>query len=224
MRESPTEVSTTMKFSGAVVASLLVIAGMTVPSGADACLRMKRRRVQKVDHKLQDVNRAEHLLAKGQGPKAAKVARKRFRKFTAATGEPDSGKALFNRAQRTIALATVRSDGAIDLGKGMRGKTPEQRTGNLAWATSVLEIQVAAEPDNLLLRTYLAEALMHQPGGDAQAVELLSQLANDDLMPTARGFALLAQGQQRLGDVSGMDLSLQRCRELGEGDDICTVA
>jgi hypothetical protein len=43
-------------------------------------------------------------------------------------------------------------------------------------------------------------------------------------MPTARGFALLAGAQQRLGDVSGSDLSLQRCRELGEGDDICKVA
>ncbi len=213
-----------MKFKGAVVAGLMVFVGLTVPSVADACLRMKRRRVQKVDHKLQDVNRAEHLLAKGQGARAAKVARKRFGKFTAATGEPDSGKALFNRAQRTIALAAVRAEGAIDLGKGMRGKTGPQRLSNLAWATSILEIQAAAEPDNLLLRTYWAEALMHQPGGDAQAVQLLSQLANDDLMPTARGFALLAQGQQRLGDVSGRDLSLQRCRELGEGDDICSVA
>lgn len=213
-----------MKFKGAVVTSLLVVMGMAVPSGADACLRMKKRRVQKVDRKLQDVNRAEHLLAKGDEVRAAKVARKRFKKFTAATAEPDSGKALFNRAQRTIALATVRSDGAIDLGKGMRGKTEIGRLSNLAWATSILEIQSATEPDNLLLRTYFAEALMHQPAGDAQAVELLSQLANDDLMPTARGFALLAQGQQRLGDVSGRDLSLQRCRELGEGDDICTVA
>lgn len=213
-----------MKLNGAVMVGLLVVAGVMVPSGADACLRMKRRRVQKVDHKLQDVNRAEHLLAKGEGSKAAKVARKRFKKFTAATGEPDSGKALFNRAQRTIALAAVRSDGAIDLGKDMRGKTAEQRRANLAWGTSILEIQAAAEPDNMLLRTYLAEALMHQVGGEAQAVELLSGLANDDLMPTARGFALLAQGQQRLGDVSGRDLSLQRCRELGEGDDVCTVA
>lgn len=213
-----------MKLNGAVVVGLLVVAGVMVPSGADACLRMKTRRVQKVDRKLQDVNRAEHLLAKGQGSKAVKVARKRFKKFTAATGEPDSGKALFNRAQRTIALAAVRSDGAIDLGKDMRGKTAEQRRANLAWASSILEIQAAAEPDNMLLRTYRAEALMHQAGGDAQAVELLSELANDDLMPTARGFALLAQGQQRLGDVSGRDLSLQRCRELGEGDDVCTVA
>lgn len=214
----------TMKLNGAVMVGLLVIAGVMVPSGADACLRMKSRRVQKVDHKLQDVNRVEHLLAKGQGVKATKVARKRFKKFTAATGEPDSGKALFNRAQRTIALATVRADGAIDLGKGMRGKTAEDRMGNLAWATSILEIQAAAEPDNLLLRTYLAEALMHHPGGDLQAAELLRGLADDDLMPTARGYALLAEAQQRLGDVSGRDLSLLRCRELGESDDVCTVA
>ncbi len=214
----------TTKLNSAVMVGLLMAAGLLVPSGADACLRMKTRRVQTVDRELQDVNRAEHLLAQGNGAKAAKLARKRFKKFTAATGEPDAGKALFNRAQRTIALAAVRSDGAIDLGTGMRGKSQQERLANLAWGTAILEIQAAADPDNLLLRTYAAEALMHQPGGDAQAVEILRELANDDLMPTARGFALLAQGQQRLGDTSGRDLSLQRCRELGEGDDVCTVA
>lgn len=216
---------TTMKSKGAVVMGVMVgLLSASAPMDADACMRMRPRRVQKVDRKLQDVNRAERLLSKGNGVKAAKVARKRFRKFTAATGEPGTGKALYNRAQRTIALATVREGGAIDLGKGMRGKTETERRANLAWATSVLEIQAAAEPDNLLLRTYYAEALMQQPGGDQQAAEMLTALANDDLMPTARGFALLAAVQDRLGDVSGRDLSLQRCRDLGEGDDICTVA
>ena len=213
-----------MKWKGAAMACLLAVVGASVPTDAHACLRMKRRRVQKVDHKLQDVNRAEHLLAKGKSKAAVKVARRRFKKFTSVTGEPDSGKALFNRAQRTIALATVRADGALDLGRGMRGKTEDERLLNLAWATNVLEVQSVAEPDNLLLRTYHAEALMHHPGGEAQAAEILGRMSNDDLMPTARGYALLAQAQQKLGDVSGSDLSLQRCRELGEGDDICSVA
>ena len=213
-----------MQWKGVIFVSLLAVIGAGVPAEADACMRMKPRRVQKVDHKLQNVNRAEHLLAKGNGKGAAKIARRQFQHFTAATGEPDVGKALFNRAQRTIALATVRADGALDLGKGMRGKTQQEQAMNLAWATAVLEVQAAAEPDNMLLRTYLAEALMHQPGGEAQAAAILGQLANDDLMPTARGYALLATAQQRLGDVSGRDLSLQRCRDLGEGDDVCSVA
>lgn len=216
---------TTMKCKGAVVMGVMVgLLGASVPLDADACLRERRRRVQKVDKTLQDVNRAEHLLATGKGARAVKVARKRFRRFTAATGVPDTGKALFNRAQRTIALATVRASGGIDLGRGMRGKTADEKLANLAWAGSVLEIQAAAEPDNLLLRTYHAEALMQQPGGAPQAAAILSELANDDLMPTARGFALLATAQERLGDVSGRDLSLQRCRDLGEGDDVCSVA
>ncbi len=213
-----------MKLKGAVVAGLLMAVGAGVPAQADACLRMKPRRVQKVDRKLQNVNRAEHLLAKGKGKAAVKTAKRQFKGFTAATGEPDTGKALFNRAQRTIALATARADGAMDLGKGMRGKTEQDKALNLAWATAVLEVQAAAEPDNMLLRTYYAEALMHHTGGETQALEILSGLANDDLMPTARGYALLATAQQRVGDVSGRDLSLQRCRDLGEGDDICSVA
>lgn len=213
-----------MMRKGTVVAGLLVILGASVPTDADACLRMKPRRVQKVDHKLRAVDRAEHLLAKGNGKAAVKTARRQFKHFTAVTGEPDMGKALFNRAQRTIALATIRAEGAIDLGKGMRGKTADEKALNLAWATAVLEVQSAAEPDNLLLRTYYAEALMQHYGGETQALEILGTLSNDDLMPTARGYALLARAQQRVGDVSGRDLSLQRCRDLGEGDDVCAVA
>ncbi len=212
-----------MKWTGAVVASVMM-AGAIAPSRAEACLRMERRRVQTVDRKLQDVKKAEHLLALGEGGKAVKVAKRRFKKFTAATGEPDSGGALFNRAQRTIALATMRADGALDLGRGMRGKSASEQADNLAWATSVLEIQAASDPDNLLLRTFYAEALLHHPGGDLQAVQILGEMANDDLMPTARGFALLATAQQKLGDVSGHDLSVQRCLDLGEGEDVCKVA
>jgi len=213
-----------MKLKSAVVAGLLVAVGASVPADADACLRMKRRRVQKVDRELQDVKRAEHLLAAGKGKQAVKVARRRFKSFTAATGEPDMGKALYNRAQRAIALAAIRADGAVDLGGDMRGRTHEQKLLNVAWATSVLQVQAAAEPDDLVLRTFYAEALMHHPLGEQQAADMLGELANDDLMPTARGYALLAQAQQRLGDVSGRDLSLQRCRDLGEAEDICSVA
>ncbi len=203
---------------------LAVSVGLLVPSPSEACMRMRPRKVKQVDRKLQNVRKAEHLLATGKDKAALKVAKRTFRKFQATTGEPGPGQALFNRAQRTIALATIRSEGALDLGRDMRGKSEYERLVNVTWAVTVLEVQAAAEPDNLLLRTYFAEALSHQPGGEGRALDMLRQIADDDLMPTARGFALMASLQQRLGDVSGRDLSLQRCRELGADEDDCTRA
>ena len=214
-----------MKHRGVWVACAIALS-ILAPQTADACGRIRRVRRDRpqVDHKLAAVKQAEQQLAKGNHKAAVKVARRRFRGFQAATGEADHGKALFNRAQRAIALATVRSDGALDLGKGMRGRTSDSKALNLAWATSVLEIQAASDPDNLVLRTNYAEALTHHPGGEAQALEMLSEMANDDLMPTARGFVLLATVQQNLGDASGSDLSLQRCKALGATTDVCRVA
>ncbi|MEM6290533.1 MAG: hypothetical protein AAGA54_04680 [Myxococcota bacterium] len=212
-----------MKHRGAWVACAIALS-ILAPQTADACGRIRRPRPRQVDRKLAAVKKSEALLAKGKHKAAAKVARGKFRGFQAATGEADHGKALFNRAQRTIALATIRSEGAIDLGKGMRGRSSDSKALNLAWATSVLEIQAASDPDNLVLRTNYAEALTHHPGGDAQALEMLSEMANDDLMPTARGFVLLATVQQSLGDASGSDLSLQRCKELGATANVCRVA
>ena len=43
-------------------------------------------------------------------------------------------------------------------------------------------------------------------------------------MPTARGFALLAQLQESRGDKVGVEASLQRCREIGAEDSVCNIA
>ena len=200
---------------------LLVGIAAMVPSSVEACLWGPQ---WTPDPATQDVKKAERLLAKGRSVRAVNIAKGRYERFTAATGTPDRGKALFHRAQRLIALATVRSGGRMNLGPGMRGRTEDQQRSNLAWATSMLEIHAATEPDNLLFRVFYAEALLEYPEGAAQVVAMLEPLQRDDIMPSARGFAVLARAHHQLGDASSGELSQRRCLDLGASEALCAVS
>jgi hypothetical protein len=82
----------------------------------------------------------------------------------------------------------------------------------------------ARESDNMVVRSEYAESLAVVPGLADYAYDVLRELAVDDLMPTARGFALLAQLQQSRGDQVGSEASLRRCREIGAEDTVCSIA
>ena len=155
--------------------------------------------------------------------KAAKLARKAFPKLAQL---PDSAeeKALFDRAQRVAALASVRSGGAINFDRSKKPVSDYDRAVNVQWAHHVLMFHAARDGENMVIRSEYAESLAVVPGIEAYAYDLLRGMADEDLMPTARGFALLAQLQQSRGDDVGRDASLERCREIGAGDPVCNVA
>ena len=207
----------------AIGLSVAVFAGMLAPQSAEACGRFEAFRKPQVNEKLQDVRRSEHLLAQGKYDKAAKLARKAFSKVTELPDD-DEEKALFDRAQRVAALAAVRTKGNVDLGRGMKPVGEHEQAVNLQWAHHVLMFHSARASDNLVIRSEYAEAVAVVPGLEDHAYDLLRQMADDDLMPTARGFALLAQLQQLRGDQIGRDASLQRCKEIGAEDPVCNVA
>jgi hypothetical protein len=123
------------------------------------------------------------------------------------------------------ALAAVRSGGNVNLGRGKKkAPTDYERLVNVQWAHHVLMFHSARAGDNLVIRSEYAESLSVVPGLDAYAYDLLREMADDDLMPTARGFALLAALQQSRGDEVGRETSLRRCREIGAEDPICNIA
>lgn len=197
------------------------MAGVVVtPTAADACGRKSKFRGERTSprqQKKRDLRRAEHFLAQGKHSKAVRVLAKRFNK-TRVLPKTVKISPLFDRAQRVLALAAVRSDGAIKLGKGLNGKSEFDKQVNVAWGVSVLQFHVARDPENIVLRTEYAEALSHMPGLETYAYKLLKQLHDDDLMPTARGYALLANLQHDMGEQAEGQASLQRCRQLGETD------
>lgn len=172
---------------------------------------------------VEKVRRSEHLLAKGQHTRAVRVARGAFAKIHQVRNG-DKAASMYDRAQRAAAVSAVREDGKVNLGRGMNGKTEEGQALNRAWAVAVLQYQAARYPDNLVIQAQYAEALSEQPGQQDYAYDLLREMANDDLMPTARGYALLASLQQTRGDDVGRDASLARCRDLGADEPTCSIA
>lgn len=225
-----------MKRLGVVLGACLVAATVHADE-AEACIHGDRLRRQ-VNPTLRDVRTAERLLARGRYQRAVRYAGRAFRQLDqlppdalpvspntldlSATDEP--GIQLFVRAQRVAALAAVRSGGEAGPGRAWRGASEAQRVRNLMWAGLVLQFHAALQPDNTLLQVEYAEAATHVPFMSVVAHAVLSRLADDDLMPTARGYALLAKLQKDRGDEGGLRLSLARCNEITGDVGACEVA
>ena len=104
-------------FLGAMTMAVSALA----PTSADACIHGKVFRPQ-VNPQMRDVRTSERLLARNQHDRAIKKAKRAFPEFDQLP-PGDTVAALFDRAQRTAAMAVVRADGAVGLGAGWSGKT-----------------------------------------------------------------------------------------------------
>lgn len=195
-------------------ATVLVLAclGFSVAVPAQACLRQmpKMAKKQQVDPTRRDVLAAEKALAKGDHAKAAKLARRAVPGLHGLP--PASAVELATRAQRVLALAVVRTKGAIEISDEMPGKTEADRSLNLAWAQLMLNYHAAVNPDNLVMKVQLAEALASTEFGREHARDILRDLSTRDLMPMASGYAILASLES---DTVMRDAALTRCRDLG---------
>lgn len=196
-----------------VTVSLLGLLSLSVAADAGACLRkMNRPKPRQVDPTLAAVQKAEKLLAKGDHAGAVKHARIALDDLKSL---PPAGAAdLPVRAQRVAAIAAARSNGKVHLGTGLEGKTEQDQRTNVAWAQLVLTYQSALSADNLLLKMQLAEALAADPLQSSRARAMLNDLASRDLMPTARGYTLLAKLEGERGDATARDAAIDRCVEF----------
>jgi hypothetical protein len=136
---------------------------------------------------------------------------------------------LLARGQLALALVVARSRGTAELEPGIGGKRPAQREAALAWAIKSVRWQLSGnidttelvcspgkcravdDPERLAL---LAELLALRPGGQAEAIEILRGLANDDLMPSPRAWAVLAALQRKGGEAEAATLSASRCEQI----------
>jgi len=201
------------------IAVLLGMVTLGLGADADACMRkMKPPKPKQVDPTLAAVQKAEKALAKGDAKATVKHARAALDEIRQLA--PSGAADLPIRAQRAAALAAVRANGAVDLGPGLAGDTELGRHTNLAWASLVLTYQSALAPDNLVLKTQLAEALAADPYQSGRAREMLADLADRDVMPTARGYVVLAKLEEARGDDGAKKAAIDRCVEFG-GQDAC---
>lgn len=131
-------------------------------------------------------------------------------------------RALFERGPRVLALAAVRSGGALPLGAALPGRTAAQRQAGLAWAAAILRVHHARD-EGVLRTSELAEALAMLPAERAEARALLAGLGDGDLLPTARAWGLLAALEREFGDEVAAGRATRRCREIAPAGDTCGV-
>lgn len=208
------------------LAIALAIAAIAAPNVADACGNSIRR---VVDTANMAVRNAEHLLAQGDHKTAISAVRNEF--GDRALAVDSTGDLLHQRAQRVLAIAAVRSKGALPLGMNLGGPRDAQRQAAVAWAVLTLRLQrsaidtrdVACILDPAKCTTgeldptrtaELAEALALQATGRAEAYGLLKDLGDRDLIPHAEGWALLAELGRERGDVDTSKKAVERCKQI----------
>jgi hypothetical protein len=143
---------------------------------------------------------------------------------------------LLARGQLALALVVARSRGTVELEPGIGGRRPAQREAALAWAIKAMRWNLSGNIDTFELvcspgkcravddperSAILAELLALRVDGRAEALEILRGLANDDLMPSARGWAVLAALQRQGGEVEAATLSASRCEQIADEAAAC---
>jgi hypothetical protein len=200
-----------------VFAVLAVLAAPSRP--ADACGNGVER---VVDLTNKSIRQAETLLAEGKHQDAANMVLSTFPQALR-LDHRDRKQNLFERGQRVLAVAVVRSQGALKLGKALPGKSAAERETSLAWAAGALRLHQAQSLGGLALTAELAEALALRPAEVTEAHGILKKLADDDLMPTPRAWAILGALEKARGDAEAADKSIQRCKEIAPDAKQCEV-
>ncbi len=181
-----------------------------------------------VDYRVDGVARAEKSFDKGKvNAAAASVIRMmpQVRNMNAKKSK------LVARAQRMLALALARTDGALPVAREVPGfvqgrwlgKTAKDRKANLDWAVKVLGAISKTKKDSPAAQTDLAEAMAHVDADKAQARRILEKLAKKDLVATPEGYAALASLRSESGDKSGGKLAMQRCKAMAGHPAACRI-
>ncbi len=196
-----------------VVAPALVSAA---PRPASACGSFVYR---EIDTSAQLVSQAETSLADGH---YAKAAAKVVQAFPALKIVKPGSVPLADRALHILALASVRSDGALAV-NGFKSATAADRATNLAWSVAVLRGLNAKRVNNPAYQTDLGEALAKTPGGHEEAKKILGELAEKDLLTSAEGYAALARLRAEAGDNAARDEAVKRCEAMSKTPRGCAV-
>lgn len=200
---------------------LLPFGILGAPASAEAC---GTEVFSVIDHSAEGISSAERALSQGRVTAAANGVFQVFPKLR--TTQPGKGP-LTDRALRILALAAVRSDGALNVGKGvnwqMVGATPEQKEENLLFAISTLRKLNEKRANSPSFQTDLAEALGKVPRFKAEALTILTQLAKKDLVASAEGYATLARLHDAMGEGAPRDAAVKRCEGMTKTPKACQV-
>jgi hypothetical protein len=179
-----------------------------------------------IDHRIQGVARAEKMFEEGKVDAAAASV---IRMMPHIATLKASRSTLVERAQRMLAVAVARADGALPVAKEVPdyargswlGSKDGQRQANLSWAVSTLREVNDLKKDDPSVQTELAEVLAKVPEHRKEARSLLESLAQRDLVSTPEGYAVLAELRMQAGDAKGQKVALDRCAAMAKSAAVC---
>lgn len=206
-------------------ASALAVGGLLAASGyapsADACGRAIELEVEPATVLL---SKAELLLEHGDYLAAA-------RKADESDDSPDVTWRQTWWRSRILATAAIRSGGEVQ--PSVRwGRTSitdaRAKQGNLKQAVATLKRMTKAEKlaDDPRLLSVLGEGLAQIPGRRAEALKVLTRLADDDLITNARTWGALAELRSAEGQTDQAAVARQQCEAMASDKAACrfTVA
>jgi hypothetical protein len=202
------------------VSFVVPVAVAAAPGDASACGAAIYREIHReIEDRAQLVAQAEQALSEGRFHKAAAKA---IQAYPALKIVKPGELPLADRALRILALASVRSDGGLDVG-GFKGRTAGDRATNLDWSVEILRGLNAKRVNNPSYQTDLGEAMAKVPSLHAEAVKLLGDLAAKDLVTTGEGYAALARLRAESGDNQARDEAVKRCEAMSKAPRLCAV-
>jgi hypothetical protein len=121
---------------------------------------------------------------------------------------------LETRAECILALAIVRSNGSLAGVDGFSSAKAADRNTNIDWAISTLRQVEASRPNDPVAEANLGEALASRTGTEDEAVAILGNLANRDLMGSAHAYAALARLRASRGESFASSDATRRCESM----------
>ena len=181
-----------------------------------------------IDPRIHGVAQAEKSLTNGNRLAAAASVIRMIPHIKSLKSKPGS---LVARAERVLAVALSRSQGALPVGAEVpdyalgawRGVGAGESAANMAWSVSVLKRQSEGQSDDVSLKTDLAEAMARIPEQRVEARNILEELAKRDLIASPEGYAALASLRSQSGDLDGRKLALKRCEAMAKNQDACVL-
>jgi hypothetical protein len=221
-----------MRFTSAMFGGVLAAAAMTA-TDAHACgffdYRESRPPVAQVPvAKARVVAPQDRIAAASQrldeerGDSAASEVVAAFAGIRTATV---GGSPLETRAMRILALAVARAGGLLAGVRGFPGGTAANREANLEWAVATLRAVDAFRPNDPVARTDLGEALARLPRYEGEALAILTDLSDRDLIGSSHAYAALARLLGSRGDGPASGRATMRCRTMTKlPDPVCGPA
>lgn len=182
-----------------------------------------------IDHRPEGIARAEKALSKGQHAQAAAMV---IRMMPHVADLKAKNSTLVARAQRILAVAVARNNGALPVGKEVPdyaqgtwlGKSEKHRALNLEWSIKALRSINEIKKDDPAVQTDLAEALAKVESHRAEGHALLEKLAKKDLVATPEAYATLATLRSQAGDAAGQKVALKRCESMAKAANVCKAS